>query len=71
MTQTSKVLNYLSKTESMLGAGVTVAKIADRTKVPKASVRKRIYDLRTEGHRIYSNYRTVNGEQKLYYRMGN
>lgn len=68
MTQTDKVLGFLTKEQSTQGAGVTVAKIAHRTRVPKESVSKRISDLRAAGHRIYSNYRTVNGERKLYYR---
>lgn len=71
MTQVDKVLDFLSKDTSRKGHGVTVAYIADRTRVPKASVQKRVHDLRAAGHRIYSNYRTVNGERKLYYRMGN
>lgn len=69
MAQVDKVHAFLSKGTSRQGQGVTVAYIADRTRVPKNSVRKRVYDLRTAGHRIYSNYRTVNGERKLYYRM--
>lgn len=69
MAQVDKVLGFLSKDMSQRGSGVTVSKIADRTRVPKASVQKRVHDLRAAGHRIYSNYRTVNGERKLYYRM--
>lgn len=68
MSQLSKVANVLRKNNK--GAGITVAQIARLTGVPKSSVSKRVYDLRTmEGHRIYSNYRMVNGKRKMYYRF--
>lgn len=52
------------------GYGITVAQIAKLTGVSKDNVRKRVYDLRTvEGHRIYSNFRNVNGKRKMYYRF--
>ena len=67
MSQIEKIARYLAKNNK--GPGVTVAKIADRTGSTKDNVRKRVYDLRNEGFKIYSNYRKVNGERKLYYRM--
>jgi DNA-binding Lrp family transcriptional regulator len=68
MSQLSKVANVLQKNNR--GAGITVAQVARLTGVPKTSVSKRVYDLRNlEGHTIYSNYRKVNGQRKLYYRF--
>jgi predicted transcriptional regulator len=68
MSQLSKVAKVLRQNNK--GAGITVAQVARLTGVPKASVSKRVYDLRNlEGKTIYSNYRTVNGQRKLYYRF--
>ena len=65
MTKVAKVLRQNNK-----GSGITVAQITRLTGVPKASVCKRVYDLRNiEGYRIYSNYRKVNGKRKMYYRF--
>jgi len=65
MSKIAKVLRANNK-----GAGITVAQITRLTGVPKSSVSKRVYDLRTmEGHTIYSNYRIVNGKRKMYYRF--
>lgn len=68
MSQMSKVAKVLRANNK--GAGITVAQITRLTGVPKSSVRKRVYDLRTlEGNTIYSNYRMVNGKRKMYYRF--
>lgn len=68
MSQLTKVAKHLRRNST--GAGITVAKLAKLAGVPKQNVYKRIYDLRTlEGKTIYSNYRTVNGERKMYYRI--
>lgn len=68
MSQLSKVAKVLRQNNK--GAGITVAQITRLTGVPKASVNKRVYDLRTiEGNTIYSNYRIVNGKRKMYYRF--
>lgn len=68
MSQLSKVAKVLR--QNTKGAGITVAQIARLTGVPKTSVSKRVYDLRAlEGKTIYSNYRTVNGKRKMYYRF--
>jgi predicted transcriptional regulator len=67
MSHVSKIAKVLRANNK--GAGITVAQITRLTGVPKASVSKRVYDLRTEGHRIYSNYRLVNGKRKMYYRF--
>lgn len=68
MSQLSKVAKVLRANTK--GAGITIAQITRLTGVPKASVSKRVYDLRTmEGHKIYSNYRKVNGKRKMYYRF--
>ena len=68
MSQLSKVAKVLR--QNTKGAGITVAQIARLAGVPKTSVSKRVYDLRTlEGKTIYSNYRTVNGKRKMYYRF--
>jgi len=68
MSQMSKVAKVLRANNK--GAGITVAQITRLTGVPKSSVSKRVYDLRTmEGRTIYSNYRNVNGKRKMYYRF--
>lgn len=67
MAQIDKVANVLSRHNT--GAGITASKVAKLARMPRESVAKRVYDLRTEGFRIYSNYRKVNGKRKLYYRM--
>lgn len=68
MSQLSKVAKVLRQNNK--GAGITVAQIARLTGVPKTSVSKRVYDLRmNEGKTIYSNYRTVNGKRKMFYRF--
>jgi predicted transcriptional regulator len=68
MSQIRKVAKVLR--QNTKGAGITVAQIARLTGVPKSSVSKRVYDLRTmEGHKIYSNYRKVNGKRKMFYRF--
>jgi predicted transcriptional regulator len=68
MSQLSKVAKVLR--QNTKGAGITVAQIARLAGVPKTSVSKRVYDLRTlEGKTIYSNYRTVNGKRKMFYRF--
>ena len=68
MSQIRKVAKVLR--QNTKGAGITVAQIARLAGVPKTSVSKRVYDLRTlEGKTIYSNYRTVNGKRKMFYRF--
>lgn len=68
MSQLSKVDKVLRNNNK--GAGITVAKLAKLSGVPKQSVYKRVYDLRlNEDHTIYSNYRNVNGKRKMYYRF--
>lgn len=67
MSHLSKVAKVLRQNNK--GAGITVAQITRLTGVPKSSVSKRVYDLRAEGHRIYSNFRNVNGKRKMYYRF--
>lgn len=68
MAYIDRVFNYLSKRPK--SPGVTASRIASDTKVPRKTVMNRIYDLRSEGVRIYSNKRTVNGQTKIYYRYG-
>jgi predicted transcriptional regulator len=68
MSQIRKIAKVLR--QNTKGAGITVAQIARLAGVPKSSVSKRVYDLRTmEGHTIYSNYRKVNGKRKMFYRF--
>lgn len=67
MSQIDRIASVLAKNTK--GAGITVSQVAKLARVPRESVSKRIHDLRTEGYAIYSNYRNVNGERKLYYRM--
>jgi DNA-binding Lrp family transcriptional regulator len=68
MSQLSRVAKVLRK--HTRGSGITVSKLAKLAGVPKTTVYKRIADLRQEpGRVIYSNYRMVNGQRKLHYRI--
>ena len=67
MSQIDKIAKVLARHNT--GDGITASKVAKLARVPRENVAKRVYDLRTEGFRIYSNYRKVNGKRKLYYRM--
>lgn len=68
MSQLSKVAKHLRRNTA--GAGITAARLAKLAGVPRDAVYKRIYDLReVEGKTIYSNYRTVNGQRKMFYRI--
>ncbi len=65
-SQMEKIENVLAKNNT--GAGITAAAIAKLAGVTRDAVYKRIADLREE-HTIYSNYRTVNGKRKVFYRF--
>jgi len=67
-SQMSRVFKQLTKNATKY-PGITVSRLADRAGVPHDSVYKRIHDLRNEGLTIYSNFRNVNGERKMYYRL--
>lgn len=67
MSQIDRIANVLAKNNK--GSGVTVAQVAKLARVPREAVSKRVHDLRNEGYNIYSNYKNVNGERKLFYRM--
>jgi hypothetical protein len=69
MSHIDRIYKFLSRDESRMGKGVTAAKIVKFTGVPKTNVYKRIHDLRSEGHHIYSNTKVVNGKRKMYYRL--
>lgn len=65
LSRVAKVLRRNSK-----GAGITAGRLAQLAGLSKDAVYKRVYDLRTlEGKTIYSNYRTVNGQRKMFYRF--
>jgi Mn-dependent DtxR family transcriptional regulator len=67
MSQIDRIATVLSKYNQ--NPGLTAAMIVKKTGVPKPNVAKRVHDLRNEGYRIYTNYRTVNGKRRTYYRM--
>lgn len=68
MSQLSKVAKHLRRHNT--GPGITAAKLAKLSGVPKESVYKRVHDLRTlEGKAIYSNFRMVNGQRTMFYRI--
>lgn len=65
LSRVAKVLRRNSK-----GAGITAGRLAQLAGLSKDAVYKRVYDLRTvEGKTIYSNYRVVNGQRKMFYRF--
>jgi len=65
-TQISKIENALLNHNA--SPGITPRAVAKIARVPLETVYKRVADLR-EFYTIYSNYRNVNGERKLYYRL--
>lgn len=65
LSRVAKVLRANTK-----GAGITAGRLAQLSGLSKTAVYKRVSDLRNvEGHRIYSNYRNVNGQRKMFYRF--
>ena len=68
MSQLSKVAKHLRRNSK--GVGISAKKLANLAHIPVESVYKRVYDLRVlEGKTIYSNYRNVNGQRKMFYRI--
>jgi len=68
MSQLSKVAKHLRRNSK--GVGISAKKLANLAHIPVESVYKRIYDLRVlEGKTIYSNFRMVNGQRKMFYRI--
>lgn len=67
MSQLSKVAKHLRRNNT--GAGISVRKLAHLARVPRATVAKRVFDLREEGKTIYTNTRYVNGKRTTFYRM--
>lgn len=65
-TQIEKIENALFTHNT--GPGITPRGIAHLARVPLKNVYKRIADLR-ECYNIYSNYRTINGKKKMFYRV--
>jgi len=69
MTQLTAVLKTLEKKASKKTPGLSADEIALKAKVPRATVSKRISDLRKQGNTIYTNTRMVEGQVKHFYRM--
>jgi hypothetical protein len=68
MSQLTRVAKHLRRNTS--GPGITPGKLAFLAGVPKKAVYRRVSDLRLiEGKEIYSNFRTVNGKKKMFYRI--
>jgi len=68
MSHLTRVAKHLRRNTK--GPGVTPGKLAFLAGIPKSAVYKRVYDLRVlEGKEIFSNYRTVNGKRKMFYRI--
>ena len=68
MSQIERIVKVLRKNNKE--PGITAAALAKATGVPRESVYKRVYDLRIlEGRTIYSNFRTVKGQRKMFYRI--
>ena len=65
-TQIEKIENVLLRHNT--GAGITSASIARIARVPRSTVGKRVYDLRSF-YNIYTNYRKVNGKRTAFYRL--
>jgi len=68
MSHLTRVAKHLRRNTS--GPGVTPGRLAFLAGIPKTAVYKRVHDLRVlEGKEIFSNYRTVNGKRKMFYRI--
>jgi hypothetical protein len=68
MSQLSRVAKHLRRNTST--PGITPGRLAFLAGIPKEAVYRRVSDLRViEGKEIYSNYRTVNGKRKMFYRI--
>lgn len=67
MSQLSKIAKHLAQNTG--GAGISIAKLSAFTRIPRATVAKRIYDLREQGETIYTNTRLVRGKRKTFYRL--
>lgn len=68
MSHLSRVAKVLRRNNS--GNGITAGRLAQLAGLSKDAVYKRVWDLRNvEGKTIYSNYRTVNGKRKMFYRI--
>lgn len=68
MSHLSRVAKHLRRNTT--GPGITPGKLAFLAGIPKNAVYKRVSDLRViEGKEIFSNFRTVNGKRKMFYRM--
>lgn len=66
--QIDRVLVVLEQNNS--GPGISVGMLAKLAGVSKSVVYKRVADLRQKyGRDIYSNYRVVKGQRKLFYRL--
>lgn len=69
MSQAERIETVLKRGATAF-PGMTVAAIARKAKVPTASVSKRVFDLKENGRKIYTNFRKVRGQRKTYYRLG-
>lgn len=68
MSQLTRIAKVLRRNNT--GAGITPRQVAKAANVPLENVYKRVSDLRLiEGRQIFSNYRTVNGKRKMFYRF--
>lgn len=67
-TQLARIAKVLRRNSKH--PGITPSKLAKLAGVSKETVYKRVADLRQESGRVlYSNFRTVNGSRKMYYRL--
>jgi biotin operon repressor len=67
MSQLDKIANTLYRSNEAFG--LTASMIAKSAGVPRGNVSKRIFDLRSEGYKIHTNYGMRNGVRKAYYLM--
>lgn len=65
LTQTQRLANVLSRNTT--GRGITVHRLCKLAKVPRASVYRRIHELRDAGLEITSQAFAVKGKKTHYY----
>lgn len=70
MTQLSKIAKHLNSKNARKSPGVSMNQLKSWTGISRSSIAKRIYDLREEGNKIYTNFRlNKSGEKVTYYRL--
>jgi predicted DNA-binding transcriptional regulator YafY len=66
-SQVDRIVDTLARNNAT--PGITATKLAKKARVPVTTVYKRVHDLRRRGTPIYTNFRKVNGQKQMFYRL--